>query len=168
MNLKTLGVLAGSLLLSVALACPLQEGAIANGLFEAPETLVGVCGDDNADLADYLGYAIDSEGYAWGELYTVSEDSEADEVIEDLLAGIEEAGFVPEEMEEDEAAAETADTTTADTADTAEEEDTGPDAYYYVQGEGDEAVHLAVYVARDEEGNVVQIGIAGDSEVAAE
>lgn len=160
MNLKTLGVLAGSLLLSVALACPLQEGAIANGLLEAPDTLVGVCGDDNADLADYLGYAIDSEGYVWGELYTISEDSEADEVVDQLLSDIEEAGFVPEEMEEDDAAAET--------ADTEEEEDTGPDAYYYVQGEGDEAVHLAVYIARDEDGNVVQVGIAGDSEVAAE
>lgn len=74
MNLKPFAVLMGMMGLSVALACPVQTGMVANGLFAAPSYLVGVCDVKNPDWLYFQTEVAKTDTPEWTEFYTVAAD----------------------------------------------------------------------------------------------
>lgn len=74
MNLKPFAVLMGMMGLSVALACPVQIGMVANGLLAAPHYLLGVCDAQNPDWLYFQTEVAKTDTPEWTEFYTVAAD----------------------------------------------------------------------------------------------
>ncbi|EYB68187.1 hypothetical protein DEIPH_ctg025orf0019 [Deinococcus phoenicis] len=85
--MKKLLLLAAPLLASAALACPVKQGYIANGLFKDASQTTPICGPL------YLAFKNSLSGAKWTEMYALAADRTGQGQAERILAGIQKSGY---------------------------------------------------------------------------